>query len=192
MTTFVVIDIVYTIDVISHAIYHTCSVISQLHITGGISHMWYGAFCVWYTMVYHKIGIYHLWYTRPWLVYTRHGWYITWPNNRSKLHLTYYIPCYIAKNCDIPWYITEKSWYIPPPNNRSEPLINGISHGIYHSIYMSYNLEYLNFSCQAEWEDLVLCLQSNLLSHLNHLSQVHAALIGMTMAGRTITTIHCK
>jgi hypothetical protein len=32
-------SMVYTIDVISHGIYHTRSVISQLHITGGISHM---------------------------------------------------------------------------------------------------------------------------------------------------------
>ena len=30
-------------------------------------------------------------------------------------------------------------------------------------------LVYLNFPCQAKWEDLVLCLQTTLLSHLNHL-----------------------
>ena len=47
---------------------------------------------------------------------------------------------------------------------------------------------YLNFPCQAEWEDLVLCPQLTLLSHLtrlNHLSRVQAALIGMNVTGRT-------
>ena len=57
---------------------------------------------------------------------------------------------------------------------------------------MYYNLVYLNFPCQAEWADLVLCLQPTLLSHLNPLSQVQAAQIGMNAIGRTTTTIHVR
>ena len=50
---------------------------------------------------------------------------------------------------------------------------------------------YLNFPCQAEWEDLVQCPPPLLihLNRMNHLGRVQAALIGMNATGRTITTI---
>jgi hypothetical protein len=53
-------------------------------------------------------------------------------------------------------------------------------------------LEYLNLSCQAEWEDLVQCPQPTLLSHPKHLSQVQAAQIGKNAIGRTTPTIHVR
>ena len=73
-------SMVYTMYGISHSIYHTKYVISQLHITCVISHMWYDAFCMWYTMVYTIHGIYQYGISQFGMVYHSFLWYIPHPN----------------------------------------------------------------------------------------------------------------